>query len=139
MTTRVPIAPPGTRPLVLGTQRIVELYGCDPDTLERAPRVERALLDAARGAGARIVSHSFHQFLPWGVSGVVVIEESHLTVHTWPEHGYAAVDFFFCSEDVDADAAVEILRARFRAANVTQHELRRGGQALEDHNALAAS
>ena len=110
----------------LGTQRIIELYDCENSTLERVPWVERALLDAADQAGTRIVSYSFHQFLPYGVSGVVVIEESHLTIHTWPEHGYAAVDFFFCSDDVDADAAIEVLRNRFRPAKIESRELHRG-------------
>lgn len=110
----------------LGTQWIVELYGCERNTLERVPWVERAILDAARKAGAHIVSHSFHQFLPYGVSGVVVIEESHLTIHTWPEHGYAAVDFFYCGGDVDARAAIELMRGRFRPDRIETRKIPRG-------------
>ena len=51
---------------------------------------------AAEAAGARIISSQFHRFSPLGVSGVVLIAESHLTIHTWPERGYAAVDVFTC-------------------------------------------
>lgn len=112
--------------ITLGTQRIVELYGCDRSTLERAPWVERALLDAAKQANCRIVSYSFHQFVPYGVSGVVVIEESHLTIHTWPEYGYAAIDLFYCGGPVDPDAALEVFRARFRPERIEQHVIERG-------------
>ena len=59
--------------------------------------VRKAMLEAAEKSGASIVNDIFHQFNPQGVSGVVVIKESHLSIHTWPEHGYAAVDFFTCS------------------------------------------
>jgi len=115
-----------TKPL--GTQWIVELYGCEAGVLERVPWIERSLLEAARAAHANVVSHSFHQFKPYGVSGVVVIEESHLTIHTWPEHGYAAVDMFFCSE-VDAAAAVDVLKHRLRPAQTDCRTLHRGAHA----------
>lgn len=81
----------------LGRHSLIELSGCDPERLKRVREVRRAMLEAARRANGTIVKAVFHAFSPWGVSGVVVIAESHLTIHTWPEHGYAAVDVFSCS------------------------------------------
>lgn len=110
----------------LGTHLLVELYDCDPQSLERVDNVERALVEAARASGASIVSHFFHEFQPYGVSGVVVIEESHYTVHTWPERGYAAVDLFFCSETVKPELALEALRDAFRPKTVSVMKVQRG-------------
>lgn len=110
----------------LGTHLLVELYGCNGCTLERVAHVENALVQAAHESNAHIVSHFFHEFEPYGVSGVVVIEESHYTIHTWPEHRYAAVDLFFCSETVDAERALEVLRRAFEPKQVDVMLIRRG-------------
>jgi S-adenosylmethionine decarboxylase len=67
------------------------------------------MLRAAREVGATVVTHSFHRFQPYGISGVVVIAESHLSIHTWPEHSYAAVDIFSCSASFRPDAAARII------------------------------
>ncbi len=110
----------------LGTHILVELYGCNGRTLERVAYVEDALVRAAHESNAHIVSHFFHEFEPYGVSGVVVIEESHYTIHTWPEHRYAAIDLFFCSETVDAERALEVLRRAFEPEHVDVMLIRRG-------------
>jgi S-adenosylmethionine decarboxylase len=110
----------------LGTHLLVELYGCERCPLERVSAVEQALLRAAHASRARVVSHFFHEFEPYGVSGVVVIEESHYTIHTWPEHRYAAVDLFFCSESVEAERALEVLREAFKPQRVEMMLVRRG-------------
>jgi S-adenosylmethionine decarboxylase proenzyme len=110
----------------LGTHLLVELYGCNGQTLERVAYVENALVRAAHESNAHIVSHFFHEFEPYGVSGVVVIEESHYTIHTWPERRYAAVDLFFCSETVDAERALEVLRGAFEPEHVEVMLNRRG-------------
>ncbi len=70
---------------------------------------------AAEEAGATIVDSSFHRFLPHGISGVVVIAESHLAIHTWPEYGYAAIDLFTCGDEVNPWKAFEFLRIKFDA------------------------
>lgn len=82
--------------------------------------------NAAIIAGATIVGSSFHRFLPYGVSGVVVISESHLTIHTWPEYGYAAIDLFTCGEDTDPWKAFEYLKQVFGAKRTQVFEHRRG-------------
>jgi S-adenosylmethionine decarboxylase len=88
--------------------------------------IKRAMRNAALASGATIVQEAFHLFNPHGVSGVVVIAESHLAIHTWPEYGYAAVDLFTCGDDVNPDAAFEYLKEHLGAATFTAFEMKRG-------------
>lgn len=81
-----------------GRHILVEYFGCNGKTLNDERQVETLLVSAAIAAKATVVGRVFHRFSPQGVSGVVVVEESHLSIHTWPEYGYAAVDFFTCGE-----------------------------------------
>lgn len=81
-----------------GQHLLAEYYGCPTATLNDEGAIRALLQAAARAAGATVVATVFHRFAPQGVSGVVVVEESHLSIHTWPEAGYAAVDFFTCGE-----------------------------------------
>lgn len=110
----------------LGTHLLVELYDCDIKPLERVEYVEAAMVRSAHAANTHIVSHFFHEFEPYGVSGVVVIEESHFTIHTWPEHRYAAIDLFFCSTSVEPDHAMQILREVFQPERVEVMKVQRG-------------
>jgi len=109
----------------LGRHLLVEYTGCDAAILADLDRVTAAMLAAAEASGATIVTHSFHHFSPHGVSGAVIIAESHLAVHTWPEHRFAAVDFFSCGP-VDMDRGLAVLRAAFGAINETRMALERG-------------
>ncbi len=110
----------------LGTHTILEFSGCPYEKLANSGEVEQAFREAARRSNATIVDTLFHYFNPHGVSGVVVIAESHFTVHTWPEHGYAAIDFFTCSEDVDISKAIEHLRKCLQPKQITKKTLARG-------------
>jgi S-adenosylmethionine decarboxylase proenzyme len=91
----------------LGRQMTVEFYDCDAGILTDAGRMEQIFVSAAKRSGATVISSHFHSFMPQGVSGVVVISESHFAVHAWPEHEYAAVDLFTCGENVDFNCAAE--------------------------------
>lgn len=93
----------------LGIHYILELYGCDKRMISSVSSIEKHMVETAHRAKAHIVSHHFHQFEPYGVSGVVILEESHLTLHSWPEHNYAAVDLFCCNPQVDFEAARDYL------------------------------
>ena len=84
--------------------------------------------EAARRAGATIIHSRFHPFSPMGISGVVLIQESHLTIHTWPELGYAAVDVFTCGPDVDPWKACEFLQESLHAEHCEAREYERGPQ-----------
>ncbi len=110
----------------LGTHVLVEMFGCNPSTLKDKEYVGKVLIRAAEEAKAHIVATYFHQFQPFGVSGAVIIEESHFTIHTWPEHGFAAVDLFYCSEDVDVERAISVLVEEFKPDSITTFEVKRG-------------
>jgi S-adenosylmethionine decarboxylase len=112
----------------LGSHLLIELYGCDGSSLESEVSVAGAMHEAARRSNATIVEHSFHEFKPYGVSGAVIIQESHYTIHTWPEHGYAAVDLFYCGGTVQVQEAVQVLRERFQPARIKFLVVRRGLQ-----------
>ncbi len=102
----------------LGRQLTIEYYECASNVLLDKTLVEKVLLQAARNSGATIISSSFHGFKPQGVSGVVVIAESHFTVHAWPEHDYAAVDIFTCGDSIDLEVAINSMRDSFESKNV---------------------
>lgn len=110
----------------LGRHVLAEIYGCDFEILNDANKVERVMVDAALEAGAEIREVAFHKFSPQGVSGVVVISESHLAIHTWPELGYAAVDVFTCGDKVDPWDACNFLTGEFHAKHLTAKEMKRG-------------
>ena len=111
---------------ILGRHLIVELADCDRAMLDDVALMERHLTEAARLSGATIVQSVFHRYNPQGVSGVVVIAESHVSLHTWPEYGYAAVDFFTCGDRVDPYKALDYLREKLRAGSAQIRELKRG-------------
>lgn len=115
---------------VLGRHWLIELQGCIPELLHEVQQVERIMRRAAAVAQAHIVSGHFHQFNPYGVSGVLVIQESHLTIHTWPEHGYAAVDIFTCSPDLLVPEAIVQLQQDFGAKKVEVQVMERGIAAI---------
>ncbi|HNW46052.1 MAG TPA: adenosylmethionine decarboxylase [Thermotogota bacterium] len=110
----------------LGKHLIAEFYDCDAETLNDVHKVEERMKSAALVAGACIVDSSFHQFSPYGISGVVVISESHLSIHTWPEYGYAAVDVFTCGDHVDPWVAFDFLKKAFGAQRFLIDEYQRG-------------
>ncbi|MGQ9755463.1 MAG: adenosylmethionine decarboxylase [Desulfotomaculales bacterium] len=110
----------------LGRHILAEIYGCDFETLNDILRVEETMVNAALEAGAEVREAVFHKFSPQGVSGVVVISESHLTIHTWPELGYAAVDVFTCGEKVDPWDALNYLTTQFNAQHIETQETVRG-------------
>jgi len=101
----------------LGRQLTIEYYDCDTHILLNKDLVEKALLDAANDSGATIISSSFNEFSPQGVSGVVIIAESHFTVHVWPEHDYAAVDIFTCGDKIDLELAIHSMKNSFGSKN----------------------
>ena len=110
----------------LGRHVLAEFYGCPEEILNDIRRIERTMVDAALEAGAEIREVAFHKFSPQGVSGVVVISESHLAIHTWPELGYAAVDVFTCGDKVDPWISANYLKEHFAADRLSAQEITRG-------------
>ena len=119
-------APRATLPAVNARHILIELHGCPADHLNDADAIQHAMTDAAVAAGATVIATNFHRFSPLGVSGVVLIAESHLTIHTWPERGYAAVDVFTCGASVDPWQAYASLKAALGAASGEAVEVARG-------------
>lgn len=110
----------------LGRHILAEIYGCPADILNDVQLVENIMVNAALEAGAEVREVVFHKFSPQGVSGVVVISESHLAIHSWPELGYAAVDVFTCGDRVNPWDACNYITKHFKAQNMTATEVDRG-------------
>jgi S-adenosylmethionine decarboxylase len=110
----------------LGRHLLVELHDCNKEVLNDLSFLRKAMMDAAIKGGAEVLGHSFHNFSPQGVSGVVIIAESHLSIHTWPEYSYAAVDVFTCGTAVQPEKAAEALIAKLGSRNHSLMEIPRG-------------
>jgi S-adenosylmethionine decarboxylase len=108
-----------------GTHLIIDLYDAEQG-LDDPKTIEAVLVDAARKAGATVLSTDFHHFQPnGGVSGVVVLAESHISIHTWPERGFAALDVFMCGE-CQPIKTVGAIKAAFKPGRIALNEIRRG-------------
>ena len=110
----------------LGRHMLLELFDCDSDAINSLDVVKNSMVEAAKRAQATIVDVVFHEFNPFGISGVVVIAESHLAIHTWPEYGYAAVDVFSCGDTLQPQVAVDYLVDQLGATRASVVELQRG-------------
>jgi S-adenosylmethionine decarboxylase len=110
----------------LGRHVLCEYYNCDRELLNQPEAIGSELVVAVKLAGATPLQVVVHAFSPHGVTGVVVIAESHFAIHTWPEHGFAAVDLFTCGDSVDPYKAFEHLRSALHAETHSVVEIRRG-------------
>lgn len=113
----------------LGSQILADMYDCDPAMLDDQEAIQSCMIEAVRRCGGTIVSHCFHRFSPHGISGVVVIAESHLAIHTWPEHGYVALDLFTCGDTLEPEACFSYLKDAFRSQRQATRTLLRGSRA----------
>lgn len=104
---------------------LADLWGCPRQLLADGSNIQRAMEEAARRAGATVVDTTFHTFPGGGVTGVVAVKESHLTIHTWPERSYAAVDIFLCSTGKPSKA-LDYLVSQLRPSRTAVHEHARG-------------
>lgn len=118
----------------LGRHIIAELYGCSASHLSDAIYIEQSMIAAARNAGATVLNSNFHHFSPFGVSGVVVIQESHLAIHTWPEYSFASLDVFTCGSTVDPWKSYHWLKEAMKAEHGSATELWRGSFNLLQKN-----
>ncbi|MCL5006912.1 MAG: adenosylmethionine decarboxylase [Patescibacteria group bacterium] len=107
----------------LGRHIIADFFGSEK--LDDAKFIEQALVDAASASNATILGSKFHKFSPQGVTGYLLLAESHISIHTWPEHGYAAVDVFTCGA-MDPTPAFLLMKDRFRSSSYKTVEIMRG-------------
>ncbi|MCS7002156.1 MAG: adenosylmethionine decarboxylase [Dehalococcoidia bacterium] len=109
----------------VGRHLIMELWECEAG-LNDPIAVSDALREATDAAGATLLEEFVHPFTPQGVTGVAVISESHILIHTWPEYGYAAVDVFTCGKHVRPEDVVPVLKHYFKPGQVQVMEMKRG-------------
>lgn len=115
----------------VGQHWLIELSQADPARLASPAQIEHALRAAAEAAGAHVVHAHFHHFGPnQGVTGMLLLRESHISIHSWPELAYAAVDLFMCGHAAP-DRALAVLQAQLQAAACQVRQLQRGPQAVE--------
>ena len=110
----------------LATHLLIELFDCDSKILNDSEKVKDIFINAAKEGKATIVNDLFHEFSPHGLTGVLVITESHLSIHTWPEFNYAAVDVFSCDDKLDGDKIKRILEEKLSSKEVYTKIINRG-------------
>jgi len=118
----------------LGRHLLLELKDCNREIINDVEFLMHLLCETAEHIGATIVNQAFHQFSPQGVSVVVVIAESHIGIHTWPEYGYAAADIFTCGNTINPQDAIELLVRKLEAKESSFVELQRG--ILQDNKVI---
>ena len=110
----------------LGQQTLLELFACRHEVLNDKKFIKKTIIQAAKVAEATIVQDFFYQFAPFGISGTLVITESHINIHTWPEHNFVAIDFFTCNPNMKIKEACSYLIETFQASEHIQHDHLRG-------------
>lgn len=110
----------------LGRHLVVEMYDCNPSILDSLETIRQALLEAAKAANSMVLGDYFHKFSPQGVTGVVIVAESHLSIHTWPEFGFAALDIFTCGKHADPWKALEVVKDALKPKRIMVIEMARG-------------
>ncbi len=110
----------------LGKHILLEFFGCNPQRIEKKEALRDVIVEASRLANATVVTDVFHNFSPFGVSGVVVIAESHVAIHTWPEYGVASVDIFSCSDKMNPQVIEDQIARYLQAESVEKREFERG-------------
>ncbi|MCB0352212.1 MAG: adenosylmethionine decarboxylase [Bdellovibrionales bacterium] len=111
---------------LLGLHTLVEYVGGNREVLARADALEPILLTAVEICGATYVDHRINQFSPYGASGVILIAESHMSFHSWPEHNYMALDLFTCSSTMDPTEAIDYIAEKIEAQTFHTRVLQRG-------------
>jgi S-adenosylmethionine decarboxylase len=109
-----------------GRHIIADLSGCSYKLLTSVEFIQQTLENAVRKAGATIISSRFHQFSPVGVSGIILLSESHCSIHTWPDEQYAAIDIYTCGEHVFPHLACEYIAKHLEASEVCISAMERG-------------
>ncbi len=110
----------------LGLHILADLYGVDPHLIDRVEDIKDLLETAVRTAGLTKISSHYFQFQPHGATGVILLAESHISIHTWPEHGLATVDVFTCGDPEKAHRAMEYIIEYLKPERVEQKVHQRG-------------
>jgi S-adenosylmethionine decarboxylase proenzyme len=100
---------------VLGKILTVDLYNCDKNIISDINQVEEIMLQTAKDINATIISTDFLHWNPYGISGVIIIAESHIAIHTWEEYNFASIDLYTCDLSMDLKKATELFKKRFKS------------------------
>ena len=111
---------------VLGCHLLLELKDCNPELLNDLTYIRRTMIETAENVGATSVGEAFHHFSPQGVTGILAIAESHISIHTWPEYGYAAADIFSCGTSFQPREAANLLAVALECGAPDIKEIQRG-------------
>ncbi|MEB3830316.1 adenosylmethionine decarboxylase [Phormidium sp. CCY1219] len=109
-----------------GTHCILELYDCPGELLDNAEAIAKTLREAAKVARSKVLNEVLHEFDPQGVTALLLLAESHISIHTWPESGYAAVDVFTCGENTKPKEACHFLAKTLQASDYSLQVISRG-------------
>ena len=110
----------------LGTHLLLDLKECNAELLDDVDYIRQVVLSAAKEAGATVVGETFHKFRPIGVTGIVAIAESHISIHTWPEHSYAAADIFTCGTSLTPLRAADLIVKMLECEDASVSDVKRG-------------
>lgn len=122
----------------LGRHLLIELHGCEPGILDDLDRIRQMMLEAASKMCVTVLNVATHRFVPQGVTAIIMIAESHLSIHTWPEFRYAAVDVFTCNGEIP-DTVQSCIAETLKAEQVSAIEIKRGVVASPASAPLALS
>jgi S-adenosylmethionine decarboxylase len=116
----------------IGRHIILEMWGCQ--NLDSVETAENALRDMVQALAVQLLDLKVYPFSPVGVTGMAIVSESHLVIHTWPEYGYAAVDVFTCGAPRDPQDAIGVLRRYFQPERIGVMEINRGQVELPEYD-----
>lgn len=105
---------------------IIAEFWCDPKSISSSNDVKKTINAVVRESKLTKIRSYYHQFSPYGVTGIVLLRESHISIHTWPEYGYAAVDIFGCGEREKIIKAFHLLVEKMKPKKIKKREMRRG-------------
>lgn len=114
----------------LGDHIVAEFLDCEH--IDDYEMLETVLRDAAQKAHATVINIVVHKFSPYGMSGLVLLAESHISIHTWPEYGYVAVDTYTCGSHVNVQAIIDVLRTFFKPKKIRQMLIDRGYDTIDE-------
>ncbi|MCK4665693.1 adenosylmethionine decarboxylase [Candidatus Dependentiae bacterium] len=112
--------------MALGIEILCDFYNCNKEKMSDKNEIEKIIIKAVEESGATIIETKLFLFSPYGLTGLIIITESHFSIHTWPEHGYIAIDYFTCNEKLDLSKTIEILKNYFEPENIDIKKISRG-------------
>jgi len=132
MHRKLPVTAVHEFPQVIGKHALFELHGGNPNLLNDEDFVKSALTEAAKASGATLLSLVSHKFSPQGVTAVALLSESHISLHSWPEYGFASIDCYTCGSHTDPESACKSLKDAFEATYSAIRLLQREGPTMSE-------